>query len=269
VTYYRSASPGRGAFGGLFSGIPDAVRFLLFATVGVFVLQSILYRISPSGSLYFEHGLAVYLPVLLRGGVWQIVTYQFLHGGWFHVAANMLGLWIFGSPLERYWGRKRFLGFYLTCGAGGGLVYAVFSLIGYLLSGARSVDDMQAVMVGASGSVFGLLLAYALLFPNRNVILFPFMIPVRARVLVIVFGLLNLLWAVDPQVGGGTAYTAHLGGLATGYLYLRGFAGPTRLFRDVLWRFRRRRFRVVDGKRKGSGGGNGEGGPGEGPYTYH
>lgn len=269
MSYYRSASPGRGAFGGLFSGIPETVRFLLFVTVGVFVLQSILYQVSREVSRYFEHALAVYFPVLLRGGIWQLVTYQFLHGGWFHVAANMLGLWVFGSPLERYWGRKRFLTYYLLCGAGGGLVYAVFGVIGYLLSGAGSIDHMQSVMLGASGAIFGLLLAYALLFPNRNILLFPFMIPVRARVLVIVFGLLNLLWAVDPNVQGGTAYTAHLGGLATGYLYLRGFDGPRRALRELIWRFRRRRFRVMRGEGRGGGpggrGGNGEGGP----YSYH
>jgi hypothetical protein len=86
---------------------------------------------------------------------------------------------------------------------------------------------------------------------------------------VIVFGLLNLLWAVDPNVGGGTAYTAHLGGLATGYLYLRGFDGPRRALRDLIWRIRRRRFRVMDGEGGGRGSG-GQGGNGSGgPYRYH
>ena len=141
---------------------------------------------------------------------WQIVTYAFLHGGLAHLLFNMYGLYMFGGDVERVWGARRYLTFYFVCA----IAAAIAQLLVSTLSGAYYPT------VGASGALFGLLLAFARCFPYRTVMpLFP-PIPMRAPVFVMVFGALELLLGVSGTQSGG-AHFAHLGGLAGGYLYLR------------------------------------------------
>ena len=140
---------------------------------------------------------------------WQIVTYSFVHAGFSHLLFNMFGLYMFGSDVERIWGPRRFLGFYLTCA----LSAAAMQLVVANLTGAYYPT------VGASGAIFGLLLAYALNFPNRTVMpLFP-PIPMRAPVFVAVYGALELVLGVTGSQAG-VAHFAHLGGLAGGYVFM-------------------------------------------------
>lgn len=145
---------------------------------------------------------------------WQIITYAFLHGGMAHLLFNMFGVFMFGSDLERVWGPRRFLTFYL--------VSAVAAAITQLL--VAGVSGSYAPTIGASGAVFGLLLAFAMVFPRRIIVpLFP-PIPMRAPVFVALYGVLELVLGVTGTQEG-VAHFAHLGGMAGGFLMLRYWRG--------------------------------------------
>lgn len=141
---------------------------------------------------------------------WQVVTYAFVHAGLPHLLFNMFGVYMFGSDLERVWGPRRYLGYYMTCA----LSAAATQM------GVASLTGAYYPTVGASGAVFGLLLAYAMMFPNRTIMpLFP-PIPMRAPVFVTVYGVLELVLGVTGTQAG-VAHFAHLGGLAGGFLFMR------------------------------------------------
>ncbi|MEO6154730.1 MAG: rhomboid family intramembrane serine protease, partial [Thermomonas sp.] len=149
---------------------------------------------------------------------WQVLSYAFLHGSVMHLAFNMLALVMFGAPLEHTWGDRRFLTYYLVCVAGAGLCQL---LVGSYAV-AQGADPYPTI--GASGGVFGLLLAYGLLFPNQRVMLLIPPIPMKARTLVIVYGLFELgvgITGLQP----GVAHFAHLGGMLFGWLLIRYWRG--------------------------------------------
>lgn len=154
---------------------------------------------------------------------WSWVTYMFLHGGFGHLFMNMLTLFFFGPPLERTWGGRYFIRYYVVAGLGG----ALFSLLLYPLIG-------QSLVIGASGAIFGLLLAFALNWPDAEIYLY-FLVPVKAKWFVAFFGFINL-YALISGGGGGIAYGAHLGGLATGFLYLKYGDQIGRRFQTLLWK---------------------------------
>jgi membrane associated rhomboid family serine protease len=141
---------------------------------------------------------------------WQLLTYAFVHSGLTHLLFNMFGLYMFGGDVERVWGARRFLSFYIVCA----LSAAALQLVVTAVTGAYYPT------VGASGAVFGLLLAFALLFPRRMVMpIFP-PIPMRAPVFVALYGILELVLGVTGTQAG-VAHFAHLGGLAGGFIYMR------------------------------------------------
>lgn len=144
---------------------------------------------------------------------WQLLSYAFLHGSLTHLVFNMLGLWMFGSELERLWGRKRYAQFLLA----GALTAALAQLVFTALSGS------QAPTVGASGALYALLLAYGMLFPNRTIMLLIPPIPMKARTFVIVFGSIELLFGLSGR--SGIAHFAHLGGMLGGWLMIRWWRG--------------------------------------------
>jgi membrane associated rhomboid family serine protease len=144
---------------------------------------------------------------------WQVVSYGFLHGSMLHLFFNMLGLWMFGSELERLWGRARYAQFLLASL----LAAALTQLLITWLTGSN------VPTVGASGALFGLLLAFGMLFPNRTIMpLFP-PIPMKARTFVIVFGVIELLFGLSGR--SGVAHFAHLGGMLGGFLMIRFWRG--------------------------------------------
>ncbi|MBK8166640.1 MAG: rhomboid family intramembrane serine protease [bacterium] len=197
-----------GPFGGM--GMTPGVKLLLIANVAVFVVQTLTRdyggRLGPiTENFGFIPSLAI------RGfEVWRFITYMFLHGGITHILFNMIGLWMFGAQIESRWGRGPFLLYYLVCGLGGALTYGVFNLFGV---------ESFVPMVGASGAIYGILLAYGMMFPE-SVILLAMIVPIKAKYAVILFGLIELLGTMSRS-GGGVAHLAHLGGMATGFLFLR------------------------------------------------
>jgi membrane associated rhomboid family serine protease len=185
--------------------IPPVTKNLMLACTAVFCLQFVLPQIEVWGAL-FPLASGYFMP-------WQVLTYAFLHGGVAHLFFNMLGLWMFGSELERIWGGRRYWQFLLA-----GILAAA---AGQLLM--TSLTGSNVPTVGISGGIFALLLAFGMMFPNRIIMpLFP-PIPMRARTFVIVFGVLELVLGVVGS--GGIAHFAHLGGMAGGYLMIRYWRG--------------------------------------------
>ncbi|HVR81345.1 MAG TPA: rhomboid family intramembrane serine protease [Luteimonas sp.] len=204
----------------MFSNLPPVTKALLIANGLVFLLQQLLgdanfvpFMLWPLGDTGIDTlGAAPsFLP-------WQLLTYGFLHGSFMHVAFNMLALVMFGAPLEYTWGNKRFFTYYMVCVAGAGLCQLAVA------SWAVHQGGDAYPTIGASGGVFGLLLAYGMLFPNQRVMLLIPPIPMKARTLVIVYGAIELvLGATGFQPG--VAHFAHLGGMLFGWLLIRYWRG--------------------------------------------
>lgn len=223
--------PHRFSMGG---GLTSAVRSLLIVNVAVFVLE--LFVLGAGSNEAWDTTLSWFAlnprAVFLQGRVWQLVTYMFMHSpdSVFHILFNMLILWMFGCEVERVWGAARFLRYYLITGVGAAIMNCAFVF-------------MQAQTIGASGAIFGLIVAYAVLFPTRT-ILFWGIFPMSARAFALLLGAIELvsLGALSPD---GVARFAHLGGALTGYIMLKGFLTPRRLVEEIRWRIRRRRFRIM------------------------
>ena len=141
--------------------------------------------------------------------VWQLFTYMFLHGGFGHLIFNMLTLWMFGTPLEQTWGTRRFLRYYFLCGVGAGICD---TLVNVALGHRTST-------IGASGAIYGLLLAFGVLFPDTKVLM-SFLFPIKAKYLVMIYGAVALLSALGSG-NSGVSNIAHLGGMLFGYVYLK------------------------------------------------
>jgi membrane associated rhomboid family serine protease len=236
---YPSASNIANSFGP--GPLTPAVKALIIANTAMFVLTFLVPDILIRLALIPEQ-------VIGRFAIWQCVTYLFLHGGFFHILFNMLTLWMFGVELERMWGTKFFTRYYFITGIGAGLTQIVLGLMPFEFGR----QFYYTATVGASGAIYGLLLAYALYFPNRPIYMY-LVFPIPARYFVMILGGINLLSTLGGG-GGGVAYTAHLGGLATGYLYLKsGRIHPISelKYRFLKWRINRmrRKFDVYSGGR--------------------
>jgi membrane associated rhomboid family serine protease len=198
-------------YGSSFSFGPGPLSTALKALIGANVAMFVLTSFMPSLQEYL--GLVPAL-VLRQLWVWQLATYMFLHGGLFHILFNMLALWMFGTELERIWGTRYFLKFYFLTGIGAGALTVVFSLLPF----GFSQQVQHSVIIGASGAIYGLLLAYALYFPDRPILMIVFWVP--AKVCVAILGAIALLTSLSEA--GGTANATHVGGLVVGYLLLKG-----------------------------------------------
>ena len=187
--------------------LPPIVKTLLLVNVGAFCLDLIAGRMLMGLFALWPVQSGLFMP-------WQVVTYAFLHGSIGHLFFNMLGLWMFGGELERLWGEKRFLQFY----AASVLTAAAAQIAVTYFAGSPYPT------VGASGGLFGLLLAYGMLFPNRTIMpLFP-PIPMKAKVFVAIYGGLELFFGVTGTASG-VAHFAHLGGMLGGFLMIRYWRG--------------------------------------------
>ncbi len=232
------------AYASSFSFGPGPLSAALKALIGANVAVFLVTTFVPSLTLLF--GL---VPAAVVGQlrVWQLVTYMFLHGGLFHILFNMLALWMFGTELERVWGTRYFLKFYFVTGIGAAALTVLFSMLPF----AFAQQVYYSVVIGASGAVYGLLLAYGLYFPDRPIYMY-FVFPIPARIFVLILGAIELLSSVSAP--GGVANATHLGGLLVGYIFLKNArVHPIAelKYRFMKWKINRvrRRFDVHSGGR--------------------
>jgi len=221
--------------------LTPAIKAIVIANVVAFVLSLVV----PAITLTFGLRPA---DIFGRLHLWQPVTYMFLHAGIFHILFNMLGLWMFGVELERMWGSRFFTKYYFVCGVGAAITTMLLSF----LPGSFGAQLYYSLTIGASGALYGILLAYALYFPNRPILLY-FIFPIPAKYFVAIMGGISLLSSMSGP-GGGIAHTTHLGGLVAGYLYLKG--GRIHLLSEIKYRYlkwrinrMRRKFDVYSGGR--------------------
>jgi rhomboid family protein len=218
-----------------------AVKALIIANVAVYALTLVAYK-----PIYAWFGLTP-AAVFTQGRIWQMATYLFVHStDPLHVLFNMLFLWLFGIDLEKRWGTQNFVKYYALTGIGAGVCVAVMSALPFEFT--RSSYNVPTV--GASGAIFGIMLAWALLFPHRQ-IFFMMMFPLPARVFVLIMGGLQFVYLLRGNTG--VSSLAHLGGLVVGWFYLKG---PRNLrldlqYRLTKWRMERmrRRFNIHRGGR--------------------
>jgi len=220
--------------------LTPAIKILVIANVAVFLVTLVAPALIQSLGLWPK-------PLFEQGQIWRPFTYMFLHGGLFHILFNMLALWMFGVELERMWGTKYFTKYYFVTGVGAALTTMVLSF----LPGDMGSQLYASNTIGASGAVYGILLAYGLYFPNRPILMF-MLFPLPAKVYVAIIGAIALLSSMSA--GGGVAHVAHLGGLIAGYIFLKG--GRLHLLSEIQYRYlkwrinrSRRRFDVYNGGR--------------------
>jgi membrane associated rhomboid family serine protease len=205
--------------------IPPITRNLLIALVIAFGLQNLLswenfeapFALWPLGD--FNAGVGSDGVAFSVGfQPWQVLTYGFLHGNFMHLLFNGIGLWQFGSRVEQVLGTKRYLQFFFACVVGAGLcqLAVVTTMIG--------MGQPPFPTVGASGGIFGILLAYAMFFPRDRMIIIPIPVPISARTMVIIYGAISLLAGVTGTMQG-VAHFAHLGGMLFGWLLLQYWGG--------------------------------------------
>ena len=182
-------------------GFPPTIKKLMIIMGAVFLLQMLV-----SGSINFYLGL---VPILVwrKFFLWQLFTYIFLHGGISHLLFNLLSLWMFGGELENYWGSKKFLFYFFFCGIGAAICTVILTPYQFI------------PIIGASGAIYGILLAFGWFFPNRLIYVY-FLFPIPAKYFVIIFGLLEFFYFSTEGTGGGIARLTHLGGLLFGLIYM-------------------------------------------------
>ena len=189
---------------------PVAVKWLLISNFAIFVL-TFLGRAYGFDWIFYPFGL---IPGMVVGklALWQLVTYMFLHSssGFTHVLFNMLTLWMFGKDIEESWGTRRFLKYYFICGIGAGITVVLANAI---------AGDMASRTIGASGAVYGLILAFAMIDPER-MIMFSFLFPMKAKYMAMLLGGMAFLMTIG-DTGSGVSHVAHLGGMLWGYGYLK------------------------------------------------
>ncbi len=205
-----------------FSLFPPVIKALMVINLSVFIFKllfvGIYYVGSTSLSSYFIEYL--YLHPVDDGSfyIWQLITYQFIHGGFMHIFFNLFALWMFGVELENLWGGSKFLAFYLLSGIGAGLTQLYIA----------PLFGTPALTIGASGAVFGVLVAFGMTNPNRPIFMFPFFIPIPAKYFVIIYAGIELLMGFGST--DNIAHFAHLGGAATGYILFK-FADKWGIYR--------------------------------------
>lgn len=187
--------------------IPVVTRWLLLVNLGVFVLDWLLQRGGVDLAQWLGLWYIGYAPLFQP---WQLVTYMFMHGGFEHIFFNMFALWMFGRVMEQCWGGKRFLIYYLVCGVGAGLVQELGQVMGWI--------QPYAMTVGASGAVYGVLLAFGVTFPEERIFIIPIPFPIKVKYFVGFYALVELFLGV--RGADGVAHFAHLGGMLFGLLLI-------------------------------------------------
>jgi len=237
MSYYRQGPfrPGGGGGGGSVTfGIPPvtpAFKGLLIACASVFLLQHVI------GDFLIDW-FALTPGRVLHGMVWQLGSYMFLHANLSHIFFNMLVLWMFGGELERVWRQREFLKYFAICGVGAGLAVTLQGLLG-IGSGAETPT------IGASGAIYGIIMAYGVVFAERRV-LFMMIFPMKAKTLAMILFFFAAYYNFASPTGG-VSHIAHLGGALTGLIYLKKLWRVDKLIAKIRWNMQRRRFKVMMG----------------------
>lgn len=253
--------------GGLFNGIPTVVKNLLIINGLVFLFKLLNPFAQITGDLDDLLGLHFITSPLFKP--WQLLTHMFMHGGWGHILLNMLGLFMLGPRVEYRWGSQRFLTYYLLCGLGSAVLYMGWQWFGArhalaAISGADLINVRDTVvqgaregleytfnnpaaqkvytlwhvpMVGASGALFGILVAFGMLYPNVELTTFVYFIPInmKAKWFVAMYAAVELFSGVANAQGDNTAHFAHIGGLIAGFFLVRYYEKKNMFFDDH-WR---------------------------------
>ncbi|MDW8074600.1 MAG: rhomboid family intramembrane serine protease [Bacteroidota bacterium] len=199
-----------GGYGGFSAIVSPTIKILVGINVAVFLLDWLVLGMLTYRGIRLDQWIVQLFGLMPIGSeyffpYWQLITYQFLHGSFWHLFFNMFALWMFGSELDYLWGTRRFLTYYLLAGIGGGVANLIVT---------------NSPTIGASGAVMGILVAYGLTFPDRPVMIFPLFIPIPAKIFVIIYAALDLFSGLT-STDSGIAHFAHLGGAVTGFLLLR------------------------------------------------
>lgn len=227
--------------------ITEAVKHLIIINVILFIVPQLVQGVD------LQSMFALYFPENEKFGIWQFATHMFMHGGFSHILFNMYGLWAFGTPLEQMWGRNKFLFFYLSAGLGAGIIYTLVnyyqfnSIYDQLVSIGLSSNDIQNILttgsynntiletisesklnefyatyhtpaVGASGAIYGVLVAFGLSFPNAKLALIFFPVPIAAKYFIPVIILGDLFFGMTKYSIGNVAHFAHIGGAIIGFI---------------------------------------------------
>lgn len=209
---------------------------LIIINVVIYFLEILLFQGEGQRYLTYYFGL-IPLLVLKNGFIWQIFTYMFIHGSWMHIFFNMYALLLFGAPIEEVWGSKKFLIYYLFTGVGAGITIFALNII---IGGEASMIPT----IGASGAVFGILLAFGILFPDTQILLF-FFIPIKAKFLVILYGGIELYSMITTMGSSNISHIGHLGGLLFGIIYFLVLKRKSIKFRMKVTKNKNRFFREV------------------------
>jgi membrane associated rhomboid family serine protease len=226
--------------GSLYPGyFPPGVKWLLISNTAVWLIYFFAAR-SPFGLLFQPLKLVPH-DVVHSLAIWQLVTYMFLHDpfGFGHILFNMLTLWMFGADLERTWGTRQFLRYYFLCGIGAGIC---------VVAANAAVGNMDRATIGASGAIYGLLLAFGLLFPD-TVVLFSFLFPMKAKYFVMILGAIAFLSSLGSG-NSNVSNVAHLGGMVFGYIYLKSRLGRVRINLTGSLSERYREWKLARAKKK-------------------
>jgi membrane associated rhomboid family serine protease len=200
------------------SYFPPAIKTICIACVAVFLLQTLSALLfHEAGVRFWTYGLGLVPYAAVFGfRIWQPFTYIFLHGGILHILFNLLYLAMFGADLERSWGSRKFYTYFFVCGVGAGVV----DIIVKLLLDPHGRGTALVPTIGASGAIYGVLLAVAVIMPHRQVWVFPLPVTVSMRVFVIVMGAIEFFSTIGVS-GDNVSHVCHLGGMLVGYIYLR------------------------------------------------
>ncbi len=252
MTTYRYRGVGTGGFSMGFPPFTGAVKFLVLANAAIFLLRLLLGAAAPLVAAYIDAFGSLTPFLVVHGWIWQLVTYSFLHAGLFHILFNMLTLWMFGAQLEMDWGDKLFYEFYFFCVVGAALTTTAVAYFATIPTFQFLAITPGTPTVGASGGIFGLMIAFAMLHGDQEFMLFPIPILIRAKYLVAIFVFIALAGALSGPAGRGqaVAYFAHLGGALFGWFYIKylprrglGFWSSEHYFgvRNAYYRWKRRR----------------------------
>ena len=211
--------------------IPTITKNLLIINVLMFVATFVFQR----GGIDLNDVLGLHFFMASEFHLYQLLTYMFMHGGLQHIFFNMFALWMFGCVAENVWGPKKFLFYYISCGIGAGLIQELVQYISYFviddlgsyeyvnLNGVSVTVDYylnQLTTVGASGAIYGILLAFGMLFPEERIFIFPLPVPIKAKWFILAYVAIELFSALGTS-GDGVAHFAHLGGMLFGFLMIR------------------------------------------------